>query len=119
MSLTAGAGVTDLTSKTRHKLAEKRISIVDFWASWCVPCRKLAPLYEAACAEISVRMPGQVGFFKVNVEQEPALANAYGVMSIPTVIAFSGEKPLGRFSGRPTKEDMVRWIEKLSENGEG
>lgn len=119
MNLGAGGVVTELTSKTLNKLAETRISIVDFWASWCVPCRKLAPAYEAASAEMSAKRPGQVGFFKVDVEQEPSLANTYGVMSLPAVMAFSGVKPLDRFSGRPVKEDLVRWIEKLAGNGQG
>jgi thioredoxin len=117
MDLGTAGTVTGLTSKTLDKLAETRISIVDFWASWCVPCRKLAPAYEAACAEISSKRPGEVGFFKVNVEQEPSLADSYGVMNIPAVIAFSGRKPLDRFSGRLIKEDLVRWIEKLAGNG--
>lgn len=119
MVLGASGTIIELTSKTLGKLAETRISIVDFWASWCVPCRKLAPIYEEACAEVSAKRPGQIGFFKVNVEQESSLANTYDVLSIPAVIAFSGGKPLDRFSGRPIKEDLIRWIEKIAGNGQG
>ncbi len=115
MNLGAAGTVIDLTSKTLDKLNEAPVSVVDFWASWCVPCKKLAPIYERACSETSAKRPGEVAFFKVNVEQEPSLASAYGVMSIPAVIGFRGGKPLDRFSGR-TKEDLVRWIEKLLGN---
>lgn len=104
--------IHELTSKTLDKLSETRVSVVDFWASWCVPCKKLAPVYEAAGVEAAAKHPGEVAFFKLNVEEEPALASTYGVMSIPAVIGFSGGKPFERFSGR-TKEDLVRWVEKL------
>jgi len=112
MDLGAGAGITDLTSKTLDKLNNQSVSVVDFWAPWCVPCKRLAPIYEQAAAEACAKYPGEVAFYKINVEQEPALASTYGVMSIPAVIAFRSGKPLDRFSGR-TKEDLLRWVEKL------
>lgn len=112
MDSAAGATICDLTSKTLDKLKENNVSVVDFWASWCVPCKKLAPTYEAAAVEVSAKHPGDVSFYKINVEQEPSVASAYGVMSIPAVLGFRGGKPLDRFSGR-SKEDLVRWVEKL------
>lgn len=116
MNVCVAGTVSELTSRTLDRLAETRISIVDFWASWCIPCRKLAPAYEAACVEVSARRPGEVGFFKVNVEEEPSLAGSCGVVNLPAIIAFSGGKPLGRFLGRLVKEDIVRWVEKLAGN---
>jgi thioredoxin len=112
MSSAASGTVSDLTSKTLNKLGDTKVSIVDFWASWCVPCKKLAPTYEQACVDVAAKHPGEVAFYKINVEQEPSLAEAYGVMSIPAVIGFGGGKPLDRFSGR-TKEDLIKWVEKL------
>ena len=112
MDSIAGATIVDITSKTLDKLKDKSVSVVDFWASWCVPCKKLAPIYEQAAAEACAKHPGEVSFYRINVEHEPSLASAYGVMSIPAVIGFCGGKPLDRFSGR-TKEDLVRWVEKL------
>ena len=60
--------------------------LVDFWASWCGPCRMLAPILE----EIAKEYDGKVKVGKVNVDEEPALATAYNVSVIPTLILFKG-----------------------------
>ena len=60
--------------------------LVDFWASWCGPCRMLAPVLE----EIAREYDGKVKVGKVNVDEEPALATAYNVSVIPTHIIFKG-----------------------------
>ena len=63
--------------------------LVDFWASWCGPCKMLAPTIEA----LSEIYDGSVKVCKVDIDAEPELANRFGVMSIPTVIAFeNGEQ---------------------------
>ncbi len=64
-------------------VAENTIVFVDFWASWCGPCRSFAPIYEQA-AEDNV----DIVFGKVDTEAEPELAGAFGVQTIPTVMAF-------------------------------
>lgn len=112
MDSATGATIIELTPKTLDKLKDSSVSVVDFWAPWCVPCRKLAPIYEQAAVEVCAAHPGKASFYKINVEQEPSLASAYGVMSIPAVIGFRAGKPLDRFPGR-TKEDLIRWVEKL------
>ena len=71
------------------------ITMVDFWASWCGPCRMLAPVID----DLANKYEGKAVIGKVNVDDEQALAMQYGVMSIPTVIFFKDGKELDRKVG--------------------
>lgn len=81
--------------------------LVDFWASWCGPCRMLAPVLE----EIASEYDGKVKVGKVNVDEEPALATAYNVSVIPTLIFFKGgieEKTSVGFRPKEEIEAMLK-----------
>ncbi len=69
--------------------------LLDFWASWCGPCRMLAPVVE----ELAGEFDGKVKFGKVNVDEQPELAMRYGVQSIPTLILFRGGEPVNASVG--------------------
>lgn len=76
--------------------------LVDFWAPWCGPCRMLGPVIEEIAAE---RSDIKVG--KVNVDNEPELANKYAVYSIPTVILFKGGQPTAKSVGYRDKASLL------------
>jgi len=69
--------------------------VVDFWATWCGPCYMVAPELEALAAEHA----GQVKVVKVDVDQAPATAGRYGIMSIPTIVLFRDGEPVGASVG--------------------
>ncbi|MBR3767118.1 MAG: thioredoxin [Clostridia bacterium] len=79
--------------------------ILDFWADWCGPCKMIAPLVE----ELSEKHT-EITFCKVNVDDEPAIAAAYGIVSIPTLIKFKDGKAVDQNVGYSGKEILEAWI---------
>lgn len=77
--------------------------LVDFWATWCGPCRMIAPIVE----EIAAEYDGKVSVGKVNVDDEPELASAFGIDSIPTLMVFKNGEVAGTLVGLRKKEDIV------------
>ena len=89
--------------------SESRPILVDFWASWCGPCRALAPIVE----DVAEEMADRLAVYKCDVDAEPRLAQAFGIMSIPTLIVFKDGKPAGRIVGAMPKDALVAELEKL------
>jgi len=87
-------------------LSQGKLMMVDFWASWCGPCRMLGPVIE----QLDNRYPDVV-VGKVNVDDEKELAMRYGVMSIPTVIFFKDGKEIDRKVGVMPPEAFVQVLE--------
>ena len=82
--------------------------LVDFWATWCMPCRMLAPVIE----EIASENEGKIKVGKVNVDENPDLARKYRVMSIPTVLVFKIGELTATCVGVDSKENILKLLEK-------
>ena len=78
--------------------------LIDFWASWCAPCRMLSPVIS----EIADEMNGIVKVGKINIDDEQALALDYRVVSIPTVMLFKDGEPVKTSIGYKTKEELKK-----------
>jgi thioredoxin 1 len=83
--------------------------VVDFWAEWCGPCKMIAPILS----EIAAENAGKLIVGKVNVDEHPALAMRFDVMSIPTLIVFRDGQPLKRMVGAKGKTAMLADLEEF------
>ena len=78
--------------------------IVDFWAEWCGPCHAVAPILE----KIAEERAGELTLVKVNIDEEPALAERYGIASIPTMVLFKDGEPAAAAIGAQPKGMLER-----------
>ena len=84
-------------------LQEEKLVIVDFWATWCGPCRMLSPLLD----EVEAEMEDQVDVVKVNVDDADEIAMRYRIMSIPTLLFFKNGQMVDRSVGAMPKSALV------------
>lgn len=99
--------VTDADFDTQV-LSSKLPVFVDFWATWCGPCKLAGPVIE----ELSEEYKDQMSFAKLDVDENPMQSQKYGIMSIPTVIVFKDGKEIARQSGFAGKDNFVELIKK-------
>lgn len=101
-------GVTKVSDKDFDTEVLKATTpvVVDFWAEWCGPCRMIAPALE----EISGSLGDKVKIVKLNVDENPATAAKYGIMSIPTLMLFKNGELASRQVGAAPKQKLEQWI---------
>ena len=89
--------------KDFKSLIEKE-AVVDFYATWCGPCKMFSPIFE------EVSLENDINFIKINVDDNTDIAKEYGVMSIPTIILFRDGMEVKRFTGFMSKEDFIKFL---------
>lgn len=92
----------ELTKDNFQASIAEGVTLVDFWAPWCGPCKMQLPIVE----ELSKELEGTAKIGKINVDNEPELASQFGVMSIPTLILFKNGQPVDKMVGLQSKEAL-------------
>ena len=95
----------DTARFARHAEKSDVPLLVDFWAEWCGPCRAMAPAFERAAKRLE---PG-MRLAKVNIDEEPGLAQRFGISSIPTMVLFLHGQEIDRIMGARSEADLVNW----------
>ncbi|MBN2100778.1 thioredoxin [Candidatus Dojkabacteria bacterium] len=103
----ANIEVTDSTFK-KEVLESDKVTVVDFWAEWCMPCKMLGPIID----ELSDELGDKVKVCKVNVDTNREVSTKYNIMSIPAVFIFKDGEAVDQLVGLRAKEDYLTALEK-------
>jgi thioredoxin 1 len=103
------AKIKTLSDKTFSQQIKSGIVLVDFWASWCMPCKMMAPILN----DVAENVTGNVTIAKLNIEQNQSAATKYKVRSIPTLIMFKDGKEVNRIVGVKQKDFLLKEIAKV------
>ena len=101
--------IVTLTDKNFQAITKNKLVLVDFWASWCAPCRMMAPILNDTVTELD----GNTLIGKVNIEEYQSLAQKYNIRSIPTMVIFKNGLEVSRFSGVKNKEFLLKQIKNI------
>jgi len=100
--------VLTLTDQNFQQLTKNKVVLVDFWASWCAPCRMMAPVLN----EVSTELKGNSHVGKIDIQQYQSLANKFKVRNIPTMILLKNGIEINRFIGVKSKDFLLQQIRK-------
>ena len=98
--------IVTLTKANFEHQVKNGVVLIDFWASWCMPCKMLAPVINDVAEEVN----GAAKVGKINIEEQKELASKYSVRSIPTIILLKNGKEVNRFVGVKTKNFYLKQI---------
>ncbi len=93
---------------------EKELSVVDFSAPWCAPCRALAPVFSS----VAQKLGDKIAFATVNIDDNHELAHRFGVRSIPNLIVFKRDEPIGQIVGGVSEAKLLKQLEHLLQHPE-
>lgn len=96
-----------LTDANFDQKIQNGMTLVDFWAEWCGPCKLLGPVIE----ELAQEFAGKINIAKLNVDENPLTASRFNVMSIPTMIFFQDGKPIEQIVGFHPKPVLKQYLE--------
>ncbi|MCC8166778.1 MAG: thioredoxin [Planctomycetes bacterium] len=99
--------VKDLTDGTFSDVTGTGVTLVDFWAPWCPPCRAQGPIIEKVADEVD----GKAVVAKINIDEQPATASKYGVASIPTLLIFKDGKEIKRYVGLQQQAELTETLQ--------
>ena len=99
----------ELTPANFEEVTKEGVSMVDFWAPWCGPCRMIAPVIE----ELATDFEGKANICKVNTDEEQDLAVKYGIRSIPTIIFMKNGEVVDQLIGATSKQALTDKINSL------
>ena len=103
------AKVLTLTEQNFQQQTKNKVVLVDFWASWCAPCRMMAPVLN----DVATELKGNSHVGKVDIQQFQSLANQFKVRSIPTLILLRNGIEINRFVGIKSKEFLLKEMAKV------
>ncbi|HDG8758694.1 TPA: thioredoxin [Staphylococcus aureus] len=100
--------IVKVTAADFDSKVESGVQLVDFWATWCGPCKMIAPVLE----ELAADYEGKADILKLDVDENPSTAAKYEVMSIPTLIVFKDGQPVDKVVGFQPKENLAEVLDK-------